>query len=422
MAALGDTIQRLAAEAGAAARQGQWAHAERLWGDVRKLDPKHPQALYSLSMHAWQRSDLKEALKLIGLARAAAPNDPMMAMSAAIFHRDGGNPQGELDAIQDALKIDAYYLPALLAKGSLHERMNQSVAAAITYRNALKVAPPEAHWPAALRDQLAHARTIEARYAAAYHDHLIAQIGADALKDGGEGGSRWREAASIMSGRTKPYLSDSNQLYVPRLPAIPFFDRTGFGWVKDLEAQTDAIRDELTAALADQKDAFTPYIAYAQGAPVNQWADLNHSNRWSTYKLWQSGHRVEANLAVCPVTERALTDVGMADIDGLCPNAMFSALAPHTEIPPHHGETNARLIVHLPLIVPDHCRYRVGFEERQWDVGKVLIFDDTLEHMARNDSDHLRVVLIFDVWNPLLTADDRDYVRALAQAARSFSF
>ena len=32
-----------------------------------------------------------------------------------------------------------------------------------------------------------------------------------------------------------------------------------------------------------------------------------------------------------------------------------------------------------------------------------LIFDDTIEHEARNDSDELRVVLIFDLWNPLLT-------------------
>jgi aspartyl/asparaginyl beta-hydroxylase (cupin superfamily) len=112
----------------------------------------------------------------------------------------------------------------------------------------------------------------------------------------------------------------------------------------------------------------------------------------------------------------------MADIGGLCPNAMFSALAPHTEIPPHHGETNARLVVHLPLIVPDKCLYRVGFEERRWEVGKALIFDDTLEHTARNDSDELRVVLIFDVWNPLLTMDERDQVRALTSAARSFRF
>ena len=99
---------------------------------------------------------------------------------------------------------------------------------------------------------------------------------------------------------------------------------------------------------------------------------------------------------------------------------MFSALAPHTHIPPHNGETNARLVAHLPLIVPDGCKLRVGFEEREWRVGEVLVFDDTIEHEARNDSDELRVVLILDVWNPLLEPNEREMVKSLAAAARAF--
>jgi aspartate beta-hydroxylase len=75
--------------------------------------------------------------------------------------------------------------------------------------------------------------------------------------------------------------------------------------------------------------------------------------------------------------------------------------------------------VHLPLIVPENCTYRVGFEHRTWKEGELLIFDDTIEHMARNDSDELRVVLIFDVWNPLLATEERELVRALAAASKS---
>ncbi|MGH8167365.1 MAG: aspartyl/asparaginyl beta-hydroxylase domain-containing protein [Woeseiaceae bacterium] len=101
---------------------------------------------------------------------------------------------------------------------------------------------------------------------------------------------------------------------------------------------------------------------------------------------------------------------------------MFSALAPKTHIPPHHGETNARIVAHLPLIVPDGCLYRVGFEQRQWKVGEVLLFDDTIEHEARNDSDELRVVLIFDTWNPLLSPPEREMVNAINAAAKSFTY
>jgi aspartate beta-hydroxylase len=192
-----------------------------------------------------------------------------------------------------------------------------------------------------------------------------------------------------------------------------------FPWAAALEAQTDAIREELRAALEAEGSDFTPYITYRPGDPVNQWADLNHSKRWSHYGLWRNGQPDSAHLARCPLTAKALEGVDMADIGGLCPNAMFSALAPHTEIPPHTGETNARLVVHLPLIVPEKCTYRVGFEHRGWTEGELLIFDDTLEHTARNDSDQLRVVLIFDIWNPLLAPEEREMVRALAAASRT---
>ncbi|MBS0504324.1 MAG: aspartyl/asparaginyl beta-hydroxylase domain-containing protein, partial [Proteobacteria bacterium] len=36
--------------------------------------------------------------------------------------------------------------------------------------------------------------------------------------------------------------------------------------------------------------------------------------------------------------------------------------------------------------------------------------DDTIEHEAWNDSDKLRAVLIFDVWNPYITPLERDLV------------
>jgi aspartyl/asparaginyl beta-hydroxylase (cupin superfamily) len=154
---------------------------------------------------------------------------------------------------------------------------------------------------------------------------------------------------------------------------------------------------------------------------VNQWTELNHSLKWSTLQLMRSGKPVQANLDRCPETAKALAALPLADIDGLCPNVMFSALAPKSRIPPHNGETNARVVAHLPLIVPEGCNYRVGFEWRQWHVGETLIFDDTIEHEAINDSDELRVVLIFDLWNPLLAPAERELVRKLTAAARSFA-
>ena len=100
---------------------------------------------------------------------------------------------------------------------------------------------------------------------------------------------------------------------------------------------------------------------------------------------------------------------------------MFSLLKPRTRIPPHTGVTNVRLVTHLPLIIPESCRFRVGNDTREWVPGTAWVFDDTIEHEAVNDSDKLRVVLIFDVWHPHLTPPERTMITALMAGVKAFS-
>lgn len=417
---MASTVGELVQTAGQLANAGRLDDAERVWNEVRRLEPQHPKALFSLGIHALNRQDYPAALELLRAARAAAPADLAVLMSLWGACRQQGDAAGELEAIEAALAADAYFLPALLAKGSWLERAKRTVAAATIYRNCLKIAPPEPHWPASLKSQLLHARQVVERDIAAYGAFLEQRVAAARAALPDSLGERWREATSIFGHRSQPFHSACNQLHVPRLPAIPFFDRSLFGWCKELESRTDVIRAELIRVMQQDREKFSPYIAYQPGQPVNQWKELNHSDRWSSLHLWRHGAPVPETLERCPETTRALSALPLADIGGLCPNAMFSVLAPHTHIPPHQGETNARLVVHLPLIVPAGCWYRVGFEERSWKVGELLIFDDTIEHEARNDSDEVRVILMFDVWNPLLEPAEREMVRAMSAAAREF--
>ena len=100
---------------------------------------------------------------------------------------------------------------------------------------------------------------------------------------------------------------------------------------------------------------------------------------------------------------------------------MFSVLRPHTRIPAHYGAVNGRVIAHLPLIVPENCgALRVGDQQRSWTEGELLMFDDSFEHEAWNDSDETRVVLIFDSWNPAITPAERAAFAAVLQAAQRF--
>jgi aspartyl/asparaginyl beta-hydroxylase (cupin superfamily) len=133
------------------------------------------------------------------------------------------------------------------------------------------------------------------------------------------------------------------------------------------------------------------------------------------------GELIEENAAKCPRTMKVLQNAPQPDQPGRTPASMFSLLKPKTRIPPHNGVTNVRLVTHLPLIIPESCRFRVGNDVRQWVPGRAWVFDDTIEHEAWNDSDKLRVVLIFDIWHPDLTAAERALVTALTAGINAFT-
>jgi len=100
---------------------------------------------------------------------------------------------------------------------------------------------------------------------------------------------------------------------------------------------------------------------------------------------------------------------------------LFSLLRPGAHIAPHHGFMNGRYICHLPLIVPDDCAMRVGSETRPWAEGKACVFDDSIEHEAWNrHADRLRVVLIFDVWRPELSGEERELIGAILNAVDDY--
>jgi aspartyl/asparaginyl beta-hydroxylase (cupin superfamily) len=50
----------------------------------------------------------------------------------------------------------------------------------------------------------------------------------------------------------------------------------------------------------------------------------------------------------------------------------------------------------------------------------VVAFDDTITHEAWNYSDRLRVVLIFDVWHPMLTPLERELVAHTVETIMAF--
>ena len=384
--------------------------------------PDHSPAQEQFLIQAGQalaRRDPRQALALLDKADALGRTHNA-TLNRAVALRLLGDYHGSLAVLDDALDMRPYDFAALLAKGAMLEKINQPKAAVDVYRNALKIAPPRAHCPPGVVTQMDYAARMVDQHARALGDFmrqrlagLRADVGAAAL-------DRFDEGLEIYAGLIQPPKQQPLLLNYPRLPVIPFYDRSLFPWLSTLEEATEVIQEELTGLLETAFDEFAPYIAYPKGAPVNQWAELNHSRKWSSLFLWKDGQRQDAVCARCPRTAALLESLPMADQDSFAPTAVFSALEPHTHIPPHTGSSNVRLLAHLPLILPGPARFRVGNTTKTWEMGKAWVFDDTIEHEAWNDADSLRVILIFDVWNPYLDDKEKVLITEMMKAQREF--
>ncbi|HTQ15523.1 MAG TPA: aspartyl/asparaginyl beta-hydroxylase domain-containing protein [Rhizomicrobium sp.] len=413
-------VTALAQSARVALEGGRADESARLWGQVLSLAPDHSEALFNLGQHALYRKDARAAVQMLERALALAPREPMVALNLAFAHRALGDAHGESAALEKALAIDAYFYPALLAKAALLERGGGKRQAARIYKDVLKIVPPDGRLPRELKPQIEHARARVREDAQEMAAFLEARMGATRARHAGADFSRIDECAEVAAGAKKAFVQAPTMLHFPRLPAIQYYDRAQFPWMADIEAETDAIREELIGLLREDAEGFRPYITHPASVPLHQWAELNWSPRWSARYLWKDGAKQADVCARCPRAAAALAAIPRAEIPNFAPTAFFSALDPRTRIPPHSGDTNVRLIVHLPLIVPGDCHFRVGNDTREFKEGQAWVFDDTIEHEAWNDGDKPRVILIFDVWNPYLTAAERDLVGELLNGVNDF--
>lgn len=360
-----------------------------------------------LGIAALQAGDPRAAADHFTAAVAADPLSGALQRNLASAWRALGDEAGELAALDAALAIDRRDLMAWIRKAERHEARDEKGAALAAWSAAVALGGQLDPVPPPLAQLLEQGRKFiagatDAMFAAA--SQAVEGMG-DALD---ETGAR-RGAAFVASalGRRRIYQNECAGIYYPFLPADEFFDRRHFPWLEALEAQTDTIRAELAALLADPGEALRPYVRMEGGTPDSIWTPLDGRLDWGACFLWEYGAPNQPVLDRCPATAAALATVPGAHIPGRAPSAFFSMLRPRTRIPPHTGVTNTRAIVHLPLIVPPGCGFRVGGETRAWEEGRAFVFDDTIEHEAWNDSDDLRAVLIFDVWNPHLSAGER---------------
>ena len=169
---------------------------------------------------------------------------------------------------------------------------------------------------------------------------------------------------------------------------LGFYDSKEFPWVKNLEDNWQVIANEVDQFIREHNNRIQPYFNASMVSAPQQWKAFG-------FKFWD--WEIKENKNACPETIKLLKRV---------PNllsASVSILEPNTEIHEHKGDTNAIYRCHLGLKIPasiPECGFKVGGETREWQEGKMLMFNDAASHSAWNLSDKQRYVLLLDVLRP----------------------
>jgi aspartate beta-hydroxylase len=419
--------ESLLARARALAQGGRMAEAERAYAAVLAQAPQAAEALNFLGVCALARGQHTHALELLQRALAVDADNAETQANLARVYAARGDLAAALSAYDRAVTLEPVYLIAWLERGRLLEKQGQRRLAVTSYLRAITQAQAHGQWvsesttPAPLRAAVLHA----IRYAWEGRRALFATVLSQLRNQFGAGEIvRIEQGLRFHFGEAQPAFPDPRQqptfFYVPGLPAQPYLDRALLPWLDELEAHTTVLRAELDAVLA----AAQPLESFLRHHTVEETAAYlggSADAQWNAYFFHRHGERYDEHCGRCPRTATLLDTLPLARIREHAPEALFSVLSPGAHILPHRGVTNARLVAHLPLIVPPHCALRVGGEEHVWQEGRAVVFDDTYEHEAWNRSERTRVVLILDVWNPHLREGERAALAELIAVLGDFN-
>jgi hypothetical protein len=207
----------------------------------------------------------------------------------------------------------------------------------------------------------------------------------------------------------------------PGLLAKPFWS---------LSSLPSEVSAGIANVVASREELLQEYDALSTSHPngdyiVGESEHTLNEGKW----LWHSAiakGRMNTDFAIAaPKTMAALASVPSLLTGGIpFAYAFFSNLHSGSRIAPHFGPSNTRLRVHVPLRVPDDreggTALTVAGETREWRVGEALIFDDSFEHKAENINGKKqdRLVLLFDLWHPDLSLNERASVEDMFNSAR----
>lgn len=367
-----------------------------------------PAALLSAGIEALRQRDPARASALLREAAIGLPRAAMNWTALSNAEMATGNRDAAELALETQLELAPRDLGALLMKALLREQAGDARAASSFYRAALNQAAVDGDVPAPLAALHAHARAYLVQSDGDFEAHLTERLGRDLSPT-------MVEAVELLTGKRELFLQQPSVFYYPGLPQKRFYDPALFPWFEPILALVPQMQAELAQVLGAGAEGFSPYVHRKRHRPAPN-TPLLESEDWTAFHFWRDGVLQEDNAARCPATMEALGQAPLVRIPGRSPNAHWSRLLPGAHIAPHVGMLNTRLICHIPILTAPACWFRVGSERREWIDGVPLVFDDSIDHEARNDGPQERVILLFEIWRPEIDEADREAIGRIFQA------
>jgi aspartate beta-hydroxylase len=423
-----DPLELQLAEARRLAAAGQFPLAEAAYAESLLAAPHCTEAASALAALAMQRGDAVRAVSLLEQACSHAPDAPRLALNLSHAYAAAQRPADALSLLEALVGSAPDFFPAWLHLGLLRDELGDRLGAEKAWYQAIKRAQAKRQWlnaqstPQWLLPTVMRAME---RVRDGSREHYRSALAALRERHGSSELRRIETALAGYLGECDLTPPDARQrpkfMYIPGLPDTPYLDPQLQPWLPQLLAAYPAIRAEALAVLAGD-EPLQGFLDFRPGDRVGDYlAGAGKRPAWDAYFFYRHGKRFDAHHQRCPRTSAVLESIDLCRIRGQAPEICFSVLAPGSHILPHHGVTNARAVLHLPLLVPPDCALNiVDGEAHEWREGVPMMFDDSFGHEAWNRSDRIRVILLMDCWNPHLTEVERLAFTALVEAISDF--
>jgi predicted TPR repeat methyltransferase len=125
-------------------KQGQFAEAQELYGQIFAADPGHPRAIHFAGVLAHQRGDVDDAITLVERSLVLAPDEADWHSNLGIIFQSAGRLDAAAAAYRRAIALDADHANAYNNLGVVLRALGRPLDAEAAYRTAIRLDPQHA--------------------------------------------------------------------------------------------------------------------------------------------------------------------------------------------------------------------------------------------------------------------------------------